>query len=58
MNTPGDFLKGVLDPETVRRFFSGMNDVEIVVLRCYFNNNFILMKMILMNKVVRHIFGG
>jgi len=45
----------VLDPETVRTFFSGMHDVEIVVIRCYFNNNFILMIMILMNKVVRHI---
>jgi len=39
----------------VRRFFSGMHDVEIVVIRCYFNCNFILMIMILMNKVVRHI---
>jgi len=32
----------VLDPETVRRFISGMHDValiEIVVIRCYFNNN-------------------
>jgi len=44
----------VLDPETVR-FFSGMYDVEIVVIRCYFNNNFILMIMILMNIVERHI---
>jgi len=30
--------------------------IEIVVIRCYFNHNFILMIMILMNKVVRHIF--
>jgi len=30
--------------------------IEIVVIRCYFNNNFILMIMILMNKVVRDIF--
>jgi len=30
--------------------------IEIVVIRCSFNNNFILMIMILMNKVVRHIF--
>jgi len=47
-----------LDPETVWRFFSGMYDValiEIVVIRCYFYNNFILMIMILMNKVVRYI---
>jgi len=29
--------------------------IEIVVIKCYFNNNFILMIMILMNKVVRHI---
>jgi len=36
----------VLDPETVRRFFSGMHDVEVVI-RCYFNNNFILVIMIL-----------
>jgi len=43
----------------VRTFFSGMQDVtliEIVVIRCYFNNNFILMVMILMNKVVRHMY--
>jgi len=45
----------VLDPETVRRFFSGMHDVEIVVIRCYFNNDCILMIMKLMNKVVKHI---
>jgi len=48
----------VMDPKTVRRSFSGMHDValiEIVVMRRYFNNNFILMIMILMNKVVRHI---
>jgi len=35
-----------LDPETVRIFFSGMHDValiDIVVIRCYFNNDFILM---------------
>jgi len=47
----------VLDPETVR-FYSGMHDVafiEIVVIRYYFNNHFILMIMILMNKVVRHM---
>jgi len=52
------FSKIVLDPETVRRFFSGMNDValiEIVVISCYFNYNFIIMTMILMNKEVRHI---
>jgi len=29
--------------------------IEIVVIRCHFNNNCILMIMILMNKVVRHI---
>jgi len=29
--------------------------IEIVVIRRYFNNNCILMIMILMNKVVRHI---
>jgi len=48
----------VLDPETVRRFFSGIHEValtEIVVIRCYFDNNFIIMIMILTNKVVRHI---
>jgi len=48
----------ILDPETVRRFFSGMHDValiEIVVIRCSFNNNFIFMIMILLNKVVWHI---
>jgi len=46
MSTPEDFLN------------SGMHDVallEIVVERCYFNNNFIIMIIILMNKVVRHI---
>jgi len=46
----------ILDPETVRTLFSGMHDValiEIVIIRCYFNNNFILMIIILMNKVVR-----
>jgi len=32
-----------------------MHDVEIVVIRCYFNNNFILMIMVLSNKVERHI---
>jgi len=32
-----------------------MHDVEIVDIRCYFNNNFILIIMISMNKVVRHI---
>jgi len=57
MSTPEDFsIKMVPDPETVRIFFSGMHDValiEIVVIRCYFNNNFILMILILMNKVVR-----
>jgi len=36
-------------------FFSGMHDEENVVIRCYFNNKFILMIMILMNKVVRYI---
>jgi len=40
----------VLNPETVRRFFfPGMHDValiEIVIIRCYFNNNFILMIML------------
>jgi len=49
----------VLDPETVRRFFSGIHDValiEIVIIRCFFNNNVILMIMILMNKVVRQLF--
>jgi len=30
--------------------------IEIVVIRCYFNNNFILIIIILINKVVRHIF--
>jgi len=48
----------VLDPETVRTFFSGMHDValiEIVVIRCYFKSKFILMTMVLMNKVVRNI---
>jgi len=49
----------VLDPETVRTFFFGMHDValiEIVVIRCCFNNNFSLMIIILINKVVLHIF--
>jgi len=49
----------VLGPETGRIFFSGMHDValiEIVVIRCYFKINFVLMTMILLNKVVRHIF--
>jgi len=49
----------VLDPETVRRFFSRMHDgalIEIVVIRCYINNDFILIIMILKNKVVQHIF--
>jgi len=49
----------VPDPEMVRSFISGMYDValiEIVVIRCYFNKNFIIMIMILMNKVARHIF--
>jgi len=49
----------ILDPETVMRCFSGKHDValiEIVVIRYYFNNNFILMIMILMNKVVQHNF--
>jgi len=58
MSTPEDFLKWVLDPETVRILFSGMCDdalIEIVVIKCYFNYDFILMIMILMNKVVRHI---
>jgi len=36
-------------------FSPGMHAIEIVVIRCYFNSNFILMIMILMNKVVRHI---
>jgi len=51
MSTPEDFLKWLW-------FFSGTHDValiEIVAIRCYFNNNFILIIMILMNKVVRHI---
>jgi len=49
----------VLDPVTVMRFFSEMHDValiEIVVIRCYFNNIFILMIMILINKAVQYIF--
>jgi len=29
--------------------------IEIVVIRCYFNYNFILLIMILIKKVVRHI---
>jgi len=48
----------VLDPETARIFFSGMHDdasIEIVAIRWIFNNNFILMIMILINKVVQHI---
>jgi len=29
--------------------------IEIVVIRCYFNNSFIIVIMILMNKVVQQI---
>jgi len=55
MNTPEDFLKKGSGSGDGEEIFSGMHDVEIVVIRCYFNNNFILIIMILMNKVVRHI---
>jgi len=63
MNTREVFSKMVLDQETVwiTDFFPGMHDValiEIVVIRCYFNNNFYLNDndIYLMNKVVRYIF--
>jgi len=48
----------VLYSETVRKFFSGLHDValiEIVVIRCYFINNFIIIIIMLMNKVIRHL---
>jgi len=52
MSTPGDFLNGSGSGDGEEIFF---RKTEIVIVRCYFNNNFILMIMILMNKVVRHI---